>query len=351
MTLQDLHLVTDRTIEDAAFAKRLDKAGWSNLSDAEKELWDAGLKGSYTANDMNRVGQAVKYISERLTQFGYTVSVNPVLTWKDESRPTEKDFRAYLDDIRTLRGVLEVSASTPRVPPDMDGLSIQEANDIEQILLDIDFVIVRIIGSFKRSDQFTFWSGNEVPLPAAESYMGRTWGELDAMNTTWANWEVADWYLLLYGNLKANPMDKLIEVMNAYITDDLSVAEVKAQVDTNWFAALEFCVGNWSSTAESTKITPFNKASNTLKVLTKTRLITLCANLERTQGVTKDAIQNGTASVSDFLDWYVFQYYILQGGQILSNVIPPAGEMKSKAECKELCATKELIKPPYFITY
>lgn len=198
----ELNLITDRTQADAALAKSLNAAGWSNLSELEKEMWDAGLKGSYNASDMNRVAQAVEIIAGRLSQYGYSVSVSPVLTWTDKDYPTEEQFQAYLDDIRSLRAVLQVPPSTPQVPPDMNDLSVQEANAIEQILFNINLAIERMLGSFKRCGQFTFWSGTQ-PLPAAESNMGRTWGELDAMNTTWANWQVADWYLLLYGNLQA----------------------------------------------------------------------------------------------------------------------------------------------------
>lgn len=207
--MKNLNLVTDRTQEDAALAKRLNAAGWSSLNDLEKEMWEAGLKGSYTANDMNRVGQAVKIIAEELNKFGYSVSVSPVLTWTDKSRPTEEQFAAYLEDVQKLRDVLPLLSTTPQVPDNMDDLSIRKANDIEKILFDINTIIERVISSFKRSGQFTFWSGNDVPLPAAESYRGRTWGELDAMHTTWANWQVADWYLLLYGNLEAEGVVEL----------------------------------------------------------------------------------------------------------------------------------------------
>ena len=84
----------------------------------------------------------------------------------------------------------------------MELLTWMEANDIEQILADVWLVILQVVYSFARCGAFTFWSDNR-PLPSAESYLGRTWAEQDALQTTWRQWQAADWYLLVYGNLIA----------------------------------------------------------------------------------------------------------------------------------------------------
>ena len=146
-------------------------------------------KGTYNASDLNRVQEACEYIAERLSNYGYSVSLIALPEWTVEDIPVQSQMQDYLANVQTLRDAIEVLQTTPQVPESM-------------ALLDLETVINRTFMSFLRSGQFTFWSGYR-PLPAAESYMGRTWAELDAMNTTWANWQVADWYLLLYGNLKA----------------------------------------------------------------------------------------------------------------------------------------------------
>lgn len=159
-------------------------------------------KGYYNAEDLNRVGLAMEYLSERFSNYGYLVPVFPKTDWVMEDIPTIEQTEHYLREIAALRSVYTVLKTTPPVPSDMEYFTFSEANDIEQILLDIEFVINQVVRSFRRSDAFAFWSGNE-PFPSVENDLGRTWAELDAMKTEWVNWQVADWYLLLYGNLKA----------------------------------------------------------------------------------------------------------------------------------------------------
>ena len=123
-------------------------------------------------------------------------------TWYETDLPTVSLMEAYLDNIQAIRSALELLSTTPPTPESMEALTWAEANNIEQILVDVETVINRVVNGMARSNSFTFWSGNR-PFPTAESNLGRTWAELDAMNTEWKNWQVATWYLLLYGNLEA----------------------------------------------------------------------------------------------------------------------------------------------------
>lgn len=196
-------LITDRTQTDlSTLQSLLDKPLSEWLPEELAWFNESRSKGAYNYTDLNRVGEAMAYLAGRFNGYGYSISISPKIDWNEEDIPTKAQMSQYLDELQKLRDVFAVAKDTPEVPDTMDKLTYQEANDIEQILINIDNVIVRIIGSFKRSGQFTFWSGYR-PLPAAHSDRGRTWEELDAMNTTWANWQEADWYLLLYGNLQA----------------------------------------------------------------------------------------------------------------------------------------------------
>ena len=123
-------------------------------------------------------------------------------TWYESDIPTESLMTAYLSNVEAIRSVLEVMSTTPETPENMEALTWVGANNIEQILVDVETVISRVVNGMARSNSFTFWSGNR-PFPTAESNLGRNWAELDAMNTGWENWQVATWYLLLYGNLQA----------------------------------------------------------------------------------------------------------------------------------------------------
>lgn len=133
-----LSLITDRTKQDVDRVEELAEKGWAAMTEQERAEWLGEMKGAYNASDMNRVGEAVTYVAGRLTDCGYAAPVSPKTDWTVEDEPTTDQLTAYLDDISTVRGALTVLSSTPAAPADMDGLTHQEANDIEQILLDVD---------------------------------------------------------------------------------------------------------------------------------------------------------------------------------------------------------------------
>ena len=137
-------LITDRAESDAAYAKVLSEKGLDGMSDEEKAEWMSGLKGSYTASDLNRVGLAVDYLTSRLRSYGILAETAPKTDWATDDAPTISQMRKYLADVEALRSSIAVLPTTPVVPPDMDGLTYAEANDIEQILTDIDRLITNM---------------------------------------------------------------------------------------------------------------------------------------------------------------------------------------------------------------
>lgn len=149
-----MQLITDRVQADVdrvtALAGRV-SAG--TATEAEKTEWASDLKGAYNASDLNRVGAAVAYVAGRLTGYGYAVSVDPRQDWQAADIPTPESMTAYLADVAALRAALTVSADTPEVPEDMERLTWQEANDIEQILVDVDELLTRMAAAW-------FYSGD-----------------------------------------------------------------------------------------------------------------------------------------------------------------------------------------------
>lgn len=139
------NLITDRTETDRQRALYLDGISWDDMTEAEREEWQGTMKGAYNATDMNRVGAAVEYVAERLASCGIAVSVAPVTGWAEGDLPTVAQLTAYLDDIRTIRAALPVPSSTPKVPGDMDALTVDEANNIEKILLRVDALITQML--------------------------------------------------------------------------------------------------------------------------------------------------------------------------------------------------------------
>ena len=147
-----LTLITDRTDADVAEAKRLrDKliAGEA-LTDEESARYFAGLRGCYNASDMNRVGAAVRYVANRLNAEGYGAYVSPKTDWQMEDIVRQNDWNKYLDEVPHLRRKLTLMRTTPQITDGMySGLkSYAEANAIEQILVDLDWMLTNIIRNY-----------------------------------------------------------------------------------------------------------------------------------------------------------------------------------------------------------
>ena len=148
-----LNLITDRTQADVDYAARLNAAGWDGMTADERTAWTLGLKGTYNAADLNRVGNAVNYVAGRLEGAGYSVPVNPKIDWLESDIPTYSDMEIYLNNVEIIRGTLTVPTTTPEVPEDMEGLTYEEANDIERILLAVDALITNMINAYFYSNE------------------------------------------------------------------------------------------------------------------------------------------------------------------------------------------------------
>lgn len=136
-------LITDRTDLDIENLEVLESAiQGGRATEAEIAAYFAGTsKGAYNATDLNRVGNAINYVAGLLNGAGYSVSASPKTDWEKTDEPTPEQLEDYLAQVQTLRSVLTLWPSTPAVPPDMEDLTTDEANAIEQILVDLDAVI------------------------------------------------------------------------------------------------------------------------------------------------------------------------------------------------------------------
>lgn len=152
-------LITDRTQRDVDGAKRLNannggsKLGIGKLGSFVIGSLNGYLKGAYTAEDKNRVGNAVNDLSERFYDAGYEKTQTAKTDWTDGVEPTESDLLTYLDIIGKIRDKITVLESTPTVPSDMRFFRYEEANDIEKILVDVDLLL-------NNSQNAVFYSGD-----------------------------------------------------------------------------------------------------------------------------------------------------------------------------------------------
>lgn len=139
-----LNLITDRTQLDVDRVMELASKGWGGMTSSEQDEWLSSLKGAYNYSDLNRVGEAISYIADRLNGYGYNIKVSPKTDWKMNDIPRSVQMESYLSFINTIRGAFAVYDDTPSVPSSMKDLTWQRANDIEQILMDVDTIITNM---------------------------------------------------------------------------------------------------------------------------------------------------------------------------------------------------------------
>lgn len=142
-------LITDRTAADFVRWLTLRNKGYANMTEDERLEWDAGdMKGAYNPQtDMNRVGEALNYVRDRLTLYGYLPrrSFTAKTDWTARDIPTPEALTEYLGYVSTVRAAFVILPTTPNVPEYTGGLDYQEANNIEQILLDVDRLITNML--------------------------------------------------------------------------------------------------------------------------------------------------------------------------------------------------------------
>lgn len=142
-------LITDRTAADYSRWKTLRDKGWANMTTAERQEWAGRLKGSYSATDLNRVGSALNDLRDRLAAASYIPAntFTAKTSWAEGEGATREDLTHYLFCVSVIRDAMAQYSATPKTPAYSGSLTIQEANDIEQIALDIDQLINNMLAA------------------------------------------------------------------------------------------------------------------------------------------------------------------------------------------------------------
>lgn len=148
MPLDEFNLITDRTQADVDRYAELQAKGWRGMTDEEKSEWETSLKGAYNHTDMNRVESVVEYVANRLTEAGYVVLPIVKKNWNGNDKPTLDDIKRYMKNIADIRAALTIFSTTPEAPTTEKRLTYRMANDMEQILLDVDDLISRMASAY-----------------------------------------------------------------------------------------------------------------------------------------------------------------------------------------------------------
>ena len=137
------NLVFDRTQSDVERVKQLTAALVAGTATAaERAEFVSGLKGAYNATDLNRVGAAVEYLRDRLSDdAGTYVDVAPKTDWTETDIPNQPQATQYIADIQNIRAAFILPDGTPEAPDTLTGLTYSQANAIETILYNLDKTI------------------------------------------------------------------------------------------------------------------------------------------------------------------------------------------------------------------
>ena len=140
-----MDFITDRTAEDVARWRTLRDKGWDAMTSLERAEWLLSTKGRYTHADMNRVESAVQELAARLRELGYIPpSLSVKTNWTVSDIPTKTDFDRYFGNVEALSALISLPPFTPLPPSTETRLDYQRANDLEQILSDIDTVTTNL---------------------------------------------------------------------------------------------------------------------------------------------------------------------------------------------------------------
>ena len=179
-------LVYDRTAFDVnrmyVLAERI-KAGVATADDVSEYV--TSPRGAYSYTDMNRVGEAINYLVTEVRKAGISINLTAKTDWKQTDITAREQLQEYLNNVSTIRGVISVPATVPKVPTKIwasegqrDGLTYDKANAIEQILVDLDTLLKSMLSVLPRAAQPFFYAGWGLYFPAAkESAEGESYVE------------------------------------------------------------------------------------------------------------------------------------------------------------------------------
>ncbi|WP_312044811.1 hypothetical protein [Anaerotignum sp.] len=104
-------------------------------------------KAFYNDSDVNRVEQAIKELNATLCEAGYPVGAITKTNWSKTDFPTENEMQRFLYNIQLLQN--RFYPSEAQTPASMKWISYVEANNIEQILLDVEGMRRKMLAAYK----------------------------------------------------------------------------------------------------------------------------------------------------------------------------------------------------------
>lgn len=151
--------IYDRTEEDVIFAtKQIAKWIEQVITGNGTIVYD--LRGCLNLKDINRIENNIRYLSDKLTGYGYKLNV-ATKQWDIDGIPNETDIDRITNNVRSMVEDFCRHTKAPEVPKNMD--SYTDINSIEYNLVLIKELLEYMVECFKSSG--TFNAGQTFILP------------------------------------------------------------------------------------------------------------------------------------------------------------------------------------------
>ena len=102
------------------------------------DITNLSSKAYYNYTDLNRIEQWCEYLSEILNNYNYFVNISTKTNWTMLDLPTQSEMERIRLNISMLK---EAYFSFTQVPSNLENMTWQKANDIENILHEIDCIL------------------------------------------------------------------------------------------------------------------------------------------------------------------------------------------------------------------
>lgn len=109
-----------------------------------QDLVDDTNKAYIDYTDLNRIEQACQYVADEL---GIIIQTK---TWSITEFRTDAEMTRIKNNIATLKNAYFTRQSTPSIPSVLNFTSIYQANNIEKILFDLDYMYQRALTGMNR---------------------------------------------------------------------------------------------------------------------------------------------------------------------------------------------------------
>lgn len=92
-------------------------------------------------HDLNRIEDAIKWVSHILNRYGYLNTITEGYIWQPQDRRTESEMERIRNNLAAIRAAFYTLPSTPQTPDRITFTSIYQANFIEKIIYDIGTLV------------------------------------------------------------------------------------------------------------------------------------------------------------------------------------------------------------------